>query len=239
MPITLQPAFVLHRRPYRETSLLIELFTRDHGRLSIMARGIRKARSSAAALLQPFTPLLISCQGKNELQTLTQAEPDGYLQVLSGKNLRCGFYLNELLMRLLPKHDSHAQLFEVYRQTLGELNTISAEAANERALRLFEKKLLVEIGYGLPSMQEQRFNNESRYRFDVEQGFQICVQGSKPGQPAPAGVFAGKTLNALLSESFEDSQSLQEVKRLMRFVLATLLGRPLESRRLFESVTLD
>jgi len=233
MSIILQPAFVLHRRAYRETSLIIELFTQDGGRISVVARGIRKARSRMAALLQPFMPLLVSCHGKGELQTLSQAEPNGYTQVLSGSNLRCGFYLNELLMRLLPKHDPHVQLFEVYRQTLEELNKISAEGTREKVLRLFEKKLLVEIGYGLPLKQEQQFDNESRYRFDVEQGFLPCVQ-DRSGQ---SGIFAGKTLNALLSENFEDSQSLQEMKRLMRFVLATLLGRPLESRRLFEDLT--
>lgn len=242
MSITLQPAFVLHRRSYRETSLIVELYTRDHGRIAVVARGIRKARSRTAALLQPFMPLLVSCYGKGELLTLSQVEASGFLRVLSGKNLRCGFYLNELLMRLLPKHDPHAQLFAIYRQTLEELQSAAyaddADAVCEKALRLFEKKLLVEIGYGLPAKSEANerpFNDEASYRFDVNQGFSPCSAGEmKTAALDRPGIFSGKTLNALLTENFEDNRSLQEVKRLMRFVLATLLGRPLESRRLFE-----
>jgi len=109
MTIVLQPAFVLHRRPYRETSFIVELFTPDYGRIAAVARGIRKTRSRTAAWLQPFVPLFVSCYGKGELLTLNQVEANGFLHVLTGKNLRCGFYLNELLMRLLPKHDQQAR----------------------------------------------------------------------------------------------------------------------------------
>jgi DNA repair protein RecO (recombination protein O) len=240
MSITLQPAFVLHRRAYRETSLIVEFYTRDYGRIAACARGIRKAGSRNAALLQPFMPLVVSFYGKGELLTLSQVEASGFLRILSGKNLRCGFYLNELLMRLLPKHDPHVELFAIYRQTLEDLQRAAssprADWLCEKALRLFEKRLLMEIGYGLPSGKEgerQLFHEEDYYRFDTEQGFSRCAQ-SELKTPRRPGVCSGKTLNALLTENFEDSQSLQEVKRLMRFILASLLGRPLESRRLFE-----
>lgn len=230
MTVALQPAFVLHRRPYRETSLILELFTQDHGRVAVVARGIRKARSRTAALLQPFMPLLLSWSGKGELQSLSQVEAQGYLGALSGKNLRCGFYLNELLMRLLPKHDPHPQLFAAYHKTLQDL-----QGAYEKALRLFEKKLLMEIGYGLPLREEQRFQDEAAYRFNADQGFLPCSAAeAKSAILGRSGVFSGKALNALLTENFEDSLCLQEVKKIMRFILATLLGRPLESRGLFE-----
>lgn len=240
MSIALQPAFVLHRRPYRETSLIVDLFTPDHGRIAAVARGIRKIRSRSAAFLQPFMPLLVSWYGRGELLTLSQVEANGFLRALTGKNLRCGFYLNELLMRLLPKHDPHARLFTVYQQTLEALQRAACAdnaevVAAEKALRLFEKNLLVEIGYGLPLKKERYFENEACYRFHVEQGFLPCSALEKKSDIlGHSGVFSGKALNALLSENFEDGRDLQELKRLMRFILTSLLGRPLESRSLFE-----
>lgn len=230
MAISLQPAFVLHRRVYRETSLIVELFTQDYGRIAAVARGVRKARSRTASLLQPFVPLFISCYGKGELLTLTQIEADGISGLLN-KNLRCGFYLNELLMRLLPKSDPHAQLFTIYKQTVAALRQ-QGEQLDERVLRLFEKKLLVEIGYGLPLRQENKFNDEQHYLFDLERGFFPCPLGSTLKAPT---IFRGKTLNAMLNENFDDHSMLQEIKRLMRFILSLLLGdKPLQSRRLFE-----
>lgn len=233
MPVTLQPAFILHRRSYRETSLIVELFTCEYGRISAVARGIRKARSRTAALLQPFIPLVVSWYGKGEMVSLSQMETKQYLPALPGKNLRCGFYLNELLMRLLPKHDPHPQLFTFYQHTLEQMAT---DASSEKVLRLFEKKLLEEIGYGLPLKNEMQFKDQLSYQFDAERGFLACGENAvaEGEQRLSAGIFSGKTLNALLKENFEDSASLQEIKRLMRFVLAPLLGRPLESRRLFE-----
>ncbi len=236
MSVAMQPAFVLHRRPYRETSWIVDLFTQDHGRIAAVARGFRKARSRNAAFLQPFMPLSVSWYGRGDLLTLSQVEANGFLGTFSGKNLRCGFYLNELLMRLLPKHDPHARLFMIYRQTLEALQAASsAEKLSEKALRLFEKNLLMEIGYGLPLNKDLCFEVEVHYCFHPEQGF---LPSSVPGQKSailgrPA-VFSGKALNALLTEDFEDSGNLQEMKRLMRLMLNSLLGRPLESRSLFE-----
>lgn len=235
---TLEAAFVLHRRPYRETSLILELLTQDHGRIAVLARGVRKVRSRLAALLQPFTPLLLSWQGKGELYYLNQAEANGYRRALVGKNLRCGFYLNELLMRLLPKQDAHPSIFALYEQTLADLQNAALgpdPLLCEKALRLFEKRLLLEIGYGLPLQAQPGFKNEERYHFNPEEGF-LPYSATEPKSAIlrHSGVFSGKALNALLSENFEDKLCLQEVKRLMRFILATLLGRPLESRGLFE-----
>lgn len=237
MPVSLQPAFVLHRRSYRETSLIVELFTLDYGRVAAVARGVRKARSRTAPLLQPFMPLLVSWYGKGELLTLTQIEGDaasGYF-TLSNKNLRCGFYLNELLLRLLPKSDPHPQLFMIYKKTLAELRQ-QGEGVSESVLRLFEKKLLIEIGYGLPLNREMLFSDEHSYCFDLEHGFlPYTPADEKTAATRVPEVFGGKTLNALLNEDFHDQRVLQDIKRLMRFIFSLLLGsRPLQSRKLFE-----
>jgi DNA repair protein RecO (recombination protein O) len=237
MSVILQPAFILHRRHYRETSFILELFTRDYGRISALARGIRKTGSRSAALLQLFTPLLLSFRGKGELVTLNQIEADGFFRPLSGKNLHCGFYLNELLMRLLSKQDPHAELFIVYRNTLEELQKATLELGmgllRERILRSFEKKLLAEIGYGLPLNKGLKFDEELFYFFDVERGFLPCPRGEINKTSKRPIVFSGSSLNTLLNDHLVDNCGLQELKRLMRFILDALLGRPLESRNLF------
>src|SRR3990167_6692688 len=144
--ILLQPAYVLHRRLYRETSLLVELFTPAYGRLTAIAKGVRKARSGQQALLQPFTPLLVSWVGQQELVLLSQVEANGEFKYLQGQCLFAGFYLNELLMYLLQKWDAHAQLYTIYEQTIQALRT---RAFEQGILRSFEKRLLEILGYGL------------------------------------------------------------------------------------------
>ena len=116
--VLLQPAYVLHRRAYRETSFLVELFALEYGRLTVIARGARKTKSAIQGLLQPFIPLLVSWSGKTELLTLTHVEANGAIKFLRGECLFAGFYLNELLMCLLQKWDSHHQLYTVYENTL-------------------------------------------------------------------------------------------------------------------------
>jgi DNA repair protein RecO (recombination protein O) len=228
MTLALQQAYILHRRAYRETSYILELFTPEFGRLSAVARGIRKVKSRTASLLQPFTPLLVSWFGKGEMVTLGKMEADGFTRALNPKNLRCGFYLNELLMRLLPKHDPHAEIFKLYHQTLEELRQDAA--ASEKILRLFEKRLLVEVGYGLPAESDKHFEDDLLYCFDVDRGFLPSDMHHEEELR-----FAGSVVNALLQENFEDEAVLQEIKRLMRYIFANLLGnRPLQSRSLFE-----
>src|SRR3990167_1545961 len=146
--ISFQPAFVLHRRSYRETSFLVELFTPDHGRLTVTARGVRQAKSPSQGLLQPFTPLIVSWSGKGELMTLAQVDAHGEVRRLRGDALFAGFYLNELLMALLQKWDAHQRLFKVYDEALCALQELPL---NQRALREFEKILLEELGYGFMS----------------------------------------------------------------------------------------
>ncbi|MEE4378460.1 MAG: DNA repair protein RecO [Candidatus Competibacteraceae bacterium] len=227
MRIELQPAFVLHRRPYRNTSLLVDVLSRDHGRISMVARGARGPRSRLKAVLQPFLPLLLSWSGRGELSNLTTAEATGPTVRIPAKRLLSGFYINELLLRLLQPHDPYP-LFDDYHQTLQDLAEFEYE---EPVLRIFEKRLLAELGYGLLLDSEAPGNNPieptKRYRYILEQG-PIAVEGDGAGI-----TLSGKALLALHSESFDDSSVLREVKRLTRAALEMRLqGRPLKTRTL-------
>jgi DNA repair protein RecO (recombination protein O) len=230
MKVELQPAFILHHRAYRETSLLLEILTLDHGRVSLIARGVRTARSKLRAVLQPFTPLWVSWYGKSELMTLTSAEPSSIPFALSGDCLLGAFYLNEVLMRVLPKHDPCSTIYSIYSQTLVELQR---DTLQEKTLRLFEKKLLSEMGYGLQLAysfpDKLPFSPEKQYYFHPDQGFEAVENMANA-----SGVFSGKSLLALTNELLDEADVLQEVKRIMRLALAPLLGdRPLNTRKLF------
>lgn len=230
MRISLQPAYVLHHRPYRETSVLLDLFTEDHGRISAVARGVRQSRSRVRSLLQPFVPLVISWQGAGELVTLQAIEPNGCPNRLTGDCLFSGLYLNELLTRVLHKHDPHPALYTIYHKTLLELH----QADLQKTLRLFELKLLEELGYGLHLSQEAEtsapFREDQYYRYHMEEGFVLCDEN----EPRTVMVFSGKSLLQLAAGELSDEASLQEAKRLMRIVLAPILGQsPLRSRQLF------
>jgi DNA repair protein RecO (recombination protein O) len=230
MRVALQPAFVLHHRAYRETSVILDLLTQDHGRISAVARGVRQARSQLKPLLQPFIPLLISWQGRSELLTLLAAEPNGSSQPLTGENLLSGFYLNELLVRVLPKYDTHPGLYTIYQQTLLELTNLDLL---QKSLRLFEKNLLEALGYGLQLMYDTNQHDiaaDKYYRFHADQGFELCQNSAV----ATASLFSGKSLLALANEQLHDDNVLREIKRLMRLALAPLLGQyPLNSRQLY------
>jgi DNA repair protein RecO (recombination protein O) len=226
MRINLQPAFVLHSRPYRETSVILELFTRDCGRMAVVASGIRQTHSPLRPLLQPFIPLLVTWQGKTELVKLLNAESSCHSRRLAGECLLSGLYLNELLMRVLHKHDPHPGLYTIYHETLLELQGTELRL---KTLRLFEKKLLEELGYGLPLTQDSLFIADKYYRFHLENGFELCTD-----RAAQHTAFAGKSLLALAAETLEDETSLRDAKRLMRLALAPLLGQQtLNSRQLY------
>jgi DNA repair protein RecO (recombination protein O) len=236
MRVALQPAFILHHRPYRETSLLLDLFTPEFGRIGLISRGVRKTRSPMKALLQPFNPLLVSWQGKTELMMLTSVEAGGKYCQLRGDCLLSAFYLNELLIRVLQKQDPHSQLYTVYANTLVELQSGTLQ---QKTLRLFEKKLLEEIGYGLQLECDISKGNpliaEKHYRFYPEQGFDLYNKSDD--HESLAMVFSGKSLIALAKDQLDDPECLRDAKRLMRIALAPLLGsQPLHSRKLFVEV---
>jgi len=228
-----QPAYVLHRRPYRETSFIIEIFTPQYGRLSVIAKGVRKARSPAQGLLQPFHPLLVSWRGKSELMTLVSQDSQGQPRYLQGECLYAGFYLNELLLALLQKWDPHPFLYVAYEQTIAALQGSSLK---ERDLRIFEKRLLDELGYGILSVSdrslEQTLNAARYYRFIPEQGF-VQSELDMVDQHSDS-LFSGKSLLAIAREDWQDEEVLRDAKRLSRIVLAPLLGtKSINSRKLF------
>jgi DNA repair protein RecO (recombination protein O) len=230
MRIAQEPAFVLHHHEYGETSLLLEVLTRWHGRLGVIAKGARRARSPLRPALIPFQPLVIGFSGRGELPTLTAAEPLAAAPVLAGQTLFCGLYLNELLLRLLHRHDPHERLFERYAEALTAL--ASCDNA-ESVLRVFEKRLLDELGFGLVLDHEVGTGTPVRarqaYRYQPELG-PVPV-----GDAAGAGIaVGGDTLLALAAERLDSPETLREAKRLLRALLARQLGeRPLVSRELF------
>ena len=229
---TLVPACVIHRRDYQNTSLLLELFTPDEGRLPAIAKGAKSGRASRAALLQPFTPLLVSVRGRGEIKQLLKVEPDGRRHTLQGERLYCGFYLNELLMRLLERRDPYPRLYHYYAETLGRL---AGAVSTDQALRDFEVQLLQELGYGLLLDQtadtEEAVKPEQRYHYEIEQGPLALSQGTHEQS------IDGRTLLCLHNREPLDRQAANEAKRLLRRVLAFYLGdKPLKSRELFRGI---
>ncbi len=221
----LQPAYVLHRRPYRNTSLLLELFTRELGRFPAVAKGARSGAPSVSALLQPFTPLLVSCSGRGEVRTLRRFDAGDTPPVLRGTALYCGFYLNELLMRLSARYDVHPEIFDRYGDALG---CIAHSGTAEPCLRRFEVRLLEGLGYGLQlstvGSGGTTIDPAKRYRYEVEVG----------PKEDPQGAYSGRTLLALAGAGPGDESELRESRALMRSVLGHYLGeRPLKSRELF------
>ena len=232
--VDLDPCFVLHQRPWRETSLIVEVFGTHSGRLGLVARGARRAASPLRGLLQPFVPLLASWSDRGDLGTLRAAESDGPPLPLSGRGLAGGFYLNELVMRLTHRHDPHPELLLDYRHALlglHERNDI------EPVLRVFEKRLLSAIGYGL--LLEREAGSELPVRDELQYRYVSELGPVESGDNAGPGVdISGATLLALAHEQLESPVQMSEAKRLMRFLLEGLLGpRPLASRMLFRSLS--
>lgn len=237
MRVHQQPAFVLHQRDYSETSLLLEAFTANHGRIGLIAKGARRASSRLRGVLKPFQQLLIGWSGKGELAVLTSAETDGPDYSLAGSALYCGFYMNEVLMRLLHRHDSHSSLFDAYQVALQHLRS---DISNEPVLRVFEKYLLRELGYGLVLDQdiEDRtpIDHQAIYDYILDRG-PVRLAYPELNRPAEGVRVRGASLLALAQESLEDPAVLRDVKALMRAALARHLGeRPLHSRKLFRRV---
>lgn len=229
-----EPGFVLHTWPYRETSLVVEVFSRHHGRTALIARGARRPRSALRGQIQPFTPLLLSWFGKNEVRTLHGAEWQGGLAPLSGLPLMCGFYLNELLLKLLARDDPHEQLFDYYRATLMELTQASDL---ERILRRFEKHLLSEIGYAATFHEEAEIARPvlagQRYVFVPERGAYPGDASSMRGIPV-----SGQTLLDLDQDKLDAPATRAEAKLLMRALINHHLGnQPLYTRQMLKELT--
>ncbi len=223
-----QPAFVLHSYPYKETSLIIDLFTRDFGRVALIAKGAKRPHSQLRGVLQTFQPLSSSWVGKSELRTLTEAEWVGGMLPLEKTALLCGFYLNELLVKLLARDDAHPRLFDHYVATLNQL------AHNEPppiVLRKFERALLKETGVAA----ELTRCTETRRAVQADVVYVVDPErGPRPERAAdPWPRVAGKTLLDMEREDYQDVATQAQSKQLMRFLLAHHLGgAPLNTRQI-------
>lgn len=230
-----EPGFILHTYPFKETSVVAEAFTRSHGRVALIVRGARRPGSMLRGLMQAFTPLLLSWFGKSELKTLHAAEWQGGLLLPQGRALICGFYLNELLLRLLARGDAHELLYDRYVDTLDQLTGEACGTDYERILRRFEKNLLSEIGYGatfdLDAESRTPIDPAACYVFQPERG--ALRADGQPGCPV-----SGQTLIDLATDRFERPQTLTEAKALMRTLINHTLGaKPLYTRQLLRDLT--
>lgn len=228
--VLLEACFVLHRRPYRETSLLVDVLARDKGVTRLLAKGAARGKGGRAGLLQPFAPLSLSWSGSTELPTLVAAESEAPGYDLVGTALFCGLYLNELLLRLMPPQDPHPELFEHYRRLL---RVLEAGSAIDQALRFFELSLLEHLGYGLllddAASGAGPIRADRYYLYRIEEGPRECA----PCQ----GAVRGTTLLGLRQGFLPGPEEMREAKALMRFVLAYYLGaKPLKSRELFKGL---
>lgn len=230
MTVELQPAYILHTRPYRDTSMLVDFMTPDFGRVTAVARGVRSRKTPKRNLLNPFTRLLISFQGKTDLKLLTHFEAEGAHFTLVAKHLFSGFYLNELLVRLLPELDSHPDIYTLYEQSLQALN---AQQDLEPVLRHFEFQLLNELGYGI------HFEADAKTGAELSGSCHYCLDSALGFYQAEIDVpenfkFSGTHLRAIAAQDFSQADVKQTAKRISRILLKPLLGnKPLMSRELF------
>jgi DNA repair protein RecO (recombination protein O) len=227
-----EPAYVLHSYPYRETSLVAELFTRNHGRVALVARGAKRAKSAVRGVLQPFQPLSVSWFGKSELRTLAKAEWQRALPQLAGTALMSGFYLNELLLKLTRRDDTHERLFDYYGQAIAALCGIESHNGNISVLlRRFELGLLKELGYAVPLEADVATG-----ALVVDGGtFEYIIEsGPIAAKPSPGRMqFRGKTLLDIVRDDYSDPVTIQETKQLMRILINHYLGGQLLHTRQF------
>ncbi len=228
-----QPGYVLHTYPYKETSLIVEAFTRAFGRVALLARGARRPRSAMRGVLLSFHPLRLGWSASTELGNLISAEWSGALQPLAGRALMCGFYLNELVLRLLPRDDAHEALFDHYAEALSGL---SGTASHAVVLRAFEKRLLAELGYA-PLLERdaasgEPIDPERQYVYEPERG---PMPTSKSNGDL---VVSGRTLLDLAADEFARPQTREEARMLLRALIGQRLhGQTLHTRAVLKELT--
>jgi DNA repair protein RecO (recombination protein O) len=220
-----EPGYVLHTYPYKETSLIVEAFTRRFGRVALLARGARRPRSAMRGVLLSFHPLRLSWSGSAELANLVAAEWAGGIPLLGGRGLMCGFYVNELLLRLLPRDDPHESLFDVYGGALAGLASQEASAV----LRDFEKRLLAELGYA-PLLETDAASRpiepERLYSYEPDRG-PVPANGNRGGQL----VVSGRTLLDVAAGDYARPETRDEARALMRVLIGERLhGQSLHTR---------
>lgn len=221
--VHLQPAYVLHSRNYKETSLILEMLTRDFGKVRVVAKGVRKSKSKTAALLRPFASLTVSYLGGGGLKTLTQVELTAPLASMSGMPLYCAFYLNDLVMHFLPVADPHPAVYFDYHDCLLQL---AENKALDKTLRLFEINLLENVGYALQLEYDycngRPIEAAKRYQFHAESG--ACENAH--------GAYSGEMLIALRNRNLDDGKIRLEAKKLLR----TVIDHHLPDKKLYSRI---
>jgi DNA repair protein RecO (recombination protein O) len=222
-----QPAYILHHRPFRDSSLILDVVTRDHGKIALVARGSRSAKSRLAGVLRPFLPLRISWMARGDLGTLTGAEAAGRPSGVSGDGMLAAFYVNELLLNFLHRHDPQPEIFALYEAVMTSLGA-SAEIA--ASLRSFELELLGLLGYAVSfqphAAAEVALDPAQHYEYRVEQG-PVPV-----GRSAGPMVFQGAVLQSIHAQAFDDPVILRAANRLLRQLINHHLGgKALKSRK--------
>lgn len=223
------PSYILHSRPYRETSVLLDVFTELHGQVSLIAKGIRTSKSKKKGLLQPFNPLLLSWYiGNSDLFTMTGCEQFSRPAILSGPQLIAGLYINELLVQLLHRHDPHPTIFKNYQILIESLNQASSRISLEKKLRYFEKRLLDELGYGLHFEVEGglKINPDEYYSYNTD-----SILRPSTGNEKEVAIL-GKHLLAFANHKLECESDLKFAKRITRMALSRHLKKPLLNSRL-------
>lgn len=214
-----QPAFVLHSYPYKETSLIVDVFSRDHGRVALVAKGAKRPHSTLRGVLQTFQPLSVSWSGKAEVRTMTGAEWIGGLLPLEKSALLCGFYLNELMVKLVARDDPHPLLFDHY---VAALNQLAHDESAPIVLRKFELGLMRQTGVAgdMTRCTEtgQRVLADRVYVVDPERGPRLATAADQWPR-----VF-GATLLDMERDDYADGTTQLQSKFLMRFLLAHHLG---------------
>ncbi|MDH3482080.1 MAG: DNA repair protein RecO [Gammaproteobacteria bacterium] len=227
-----QPAYVLHHRPFRDSSQILDLVTRDHGKIALVARGSRGSKSRLAGLLRPFLPLTVSWVARSDLGTLTEAEAAGAPLGLHGDAMLSAFYVNELLLNFLHRHDPQPEIYELYKQVISVLGSTSDISVS---LRSFELELLTLLGYAVNvehvAGTQRDLDPEQTYDYRVEQG------------PVPVDraegrlVFSGAILRSIQAQAFDDPRVLRAANRLLREVIAHHLGgKELKSRKVLKEL---
>ncbi len=235
--VVLEPAYILHSYPYKETSLIVEAFTRDRGRVGLLARGARRPRSAIRGNLLAFHPLRLSWSASAELGTLSAAEWSGGQRALGGLGLMCGFYVNELLLRLLPREDAHERLFDAYADVIAGL---ASGGEHSVLLRGFELRLLTELGYAPPLDRDAGSGTPvqpgMRYAYVPERG-PLALTGANPGPESQEVVVDGQTLIDMAHDDYGRMQTRDEARRLMRRLIATRLsGQTLYTREMLQEL---
>lgn len=235
-----QPAWVLHTLPWRETSLIVEVLSRDHGRVALVAKGARRPHSVLRGVLMAFQPLLVDWSGGGEVKTLVRAEWQGGQPLLTGRALICGYYLNELLIRLTAREDAHPRLFEAYATAVAALGRGEPVPP---LLRRFELALLQELGYGLGLDAEgdsgEPIRPDGQYLYVVERGALPIesVGGDEPDISGEQMVVSGQVLLDMEAGDFSRAETLGQSKLLLRVLINHYLGgQPLQSRRVLKEI---